>query len=88
MDEQTRQLIGEELVPMEAKPGQVMRYDNQYVRNQHQWAHNGKRRETVLSSPLRSLCLCGQFNNRKGAKDARKLRTICSRGWYSFAIML
>ena len=33
MDEQPRQLIGEELIPIEAKPGQVMRYDNQYVRN-------------------------------------------------------
>jgi len=33
MDEQPRQLIGEELVPIEAKPGQVERYDNQYVRN-------------------------------------------------------
>src|SRR5215469_18075725 len=32
-DEQPRQLIGEELVPIEAKPGQVLRYDNQYVRN-------------------------------------------------------
>ena len=33
MDEQPRQLIGEELIPIEAKPGQVTRYDNQYVRN-------------------------------------------------------
>jgi len=33
MDEQPRQLIGEELVPIPAKPGQVLRYDNQYVRN-------------------------------------------------------
>ena len=33
MDEQPRQLIGEELVPIEAKPGQVERYDNQYKRN-------------------------------------------------------
>ena len=33
MDEQPRQLIGEELIPREAKPGQVQRYDHQYVRN-------------------------------------------------------
>jgi hypothetical protein len=33
MDEQPRQLIGEELVPIPAKPGQVMRYDSQYKRN-------------------------------------------------------
>jgi hypothetical protein len=33
MDEQPRQLIGEELVPIPVKPGQVQRYDNQYVRN-------------------------------------------------------
>jgi hypothetical protein len=33
MDEQPRQRIGEELVPIPAKPGQVQRYDNQYVRN-------------------------------------------------------
>jgi transposase len=33
MDEQPRQLIGEELISMEAKPGQVQRYDHQYVRN-------------------------------------------------------
>jgi transposase len=33
LDEQPRQLIGEELVPIEAEPGQVQRYDNQYVRN-------------------------------------------------------
>jgi hypothetical protein len=33
MDEQSRQLIGEELIPIPAKPGQVERYDNQYVRN-------------------------------------------------------
>ena len=33
MDEQPCQLIGEELIPIEAKPGQVLRYDNQYVRN-------------------------------------------------------
>lgn len=32
MDEQPRQLIGEELVPVPPKPGQVRRYDNQYVR--------------------------------------------------------
>jgi transposase len=32
MDEQPCQLIGEELVPIEAEPGQVLRYDNQYVR--------------------------------------------------------
>lgn len=33
MDEQPRQLIGEELIPIPAKPGPVARYDNQYVRN-------------------------------------------------------
>jgi hypothetical protein len=33
MDEQPRQLIGEELVPIEATPGHVLRYDNQYKRN-------------------------------------------------------
>jgi len=33
MEEQPRQLIGEELVPIKAKPGQVERYDNQYKRN-------------------------------------------------------
>ena len=33
MDEQPRQLIGEELIPIESKPGQVERYDNQYRRN-------------------------------------------------------
>jgi transposase len=33
MDEQPRQLIGEEFVPIPAKSGQVLRYDNQYVRN-------------------------------------------------------
>ena len=33
MDEQPCQLIGEELVPIEMKPGQVLRDDNQYVRN-------------------------------------------------------
>jgi len=33
MDEQPRQLIGEELIPIPASPGQVQRYDNQYVRN-------------------------------------------------------
>jgi hypothetical protein len=33
MDEQPRQLIGEELAPIPAKPGQVERYDNQYKRN-------------------------------------------------------
>jgi transposase len=32
MDEEPRQLIGEELVPIEAKPGRVLRYDNQYER--------------------------------------------------------
>jgi hypothetical protein len=33
MDEQSRQLIGEERIPIPAKPGQVHLYDNQYVRN-------------------------------------------------------
>jgi hypothetical protein len=33
MDEQPRQLIGEELIPIPMNPGQVLRYDNQYVRN-------------------------------------------------------
>jgi hypothetical protein len=33
MDEQPRQLIGEERIPIPAKPGQVLRYDSQYVRN-------------------------------------------------------
>ena len=33
MDEQPDQLIGEELVPIPPKPGQVERYDYQYVRN-------------------------------------------------------
>jgi transposase len=33
MDEQPNQLIGEERIPIPAKPGQVLRYDNQYVRN-------------------------------------------------------
>jgi transposase len=33
MDEQPNQLIGEELIPIPMKPGQVQRYDNQYVRN-------------------------------------------------------
>ena len=33
MDEQPRQLIGEERISIPAKPGQVLRYDNQYVRN-------------------------------------------------------
>jgi len=33
MDEQSRQLIGEERIPIPAKPGQVQRYDPQYVRN-------------------------------------------------------
>jgi len=33
MDEQPRQLIGEERVPLPAKPGQVERYDSQYKRN-------------------------------------------------------
>ena len=33
MDEQPRQLIGEERVPIASKPGQVMRYDSQYKRN-------------------------------------------------------
>ena len=32
MDEQPRQLIGEERIPIRAKPGQVERYDSQYVR--------------------------------------------------------
>jgi hypothetical protein len=33
MDEQPVQLIGEELIPIPAEPGQVERYDYQYVRN-------------------------------------------------------
>jgi hypothetical protein len=33
MDEQSRQLIGEERIPIPATPGQVQRYDPQYVRN-------------------------------------------------------
>jgi len=33
MDEQSRQLIGEERLPIPATPGQVQRYDPQYVRN-------------------------------------------------------
>ena len=33
MDEQSRQLIGEARIPIAAKPGQVQRYDPQYVRN-------------------------------------------------------
>jgi transposase len=33
MDEQPRQLIGEERIPIAAKPGRVQLYDNQYVRN-------------------------------------------------------
>jgi hypothetical protein len=33
MDEQSRQLIGEERIPIPTKPGQVQRYDPQYVRN-------------------------------------------------------
>jgi len=32
-DEQPRQLIGEKLVPIPAEPGQVERYDSQYIRN-------------------------------------------------------
>ena len=33
MDEQSRQLIGEERIPIPMKPGQVQLYDTQYVRN-------------------------------------------------------
>jgi hypothetical protein len=33
MDEQPCQLIGEERIPLPCSPGQVLRYDNQYVRN-------------------------------------------------------
>ena len=33
MDEQPDQLIGEKLIPIPATPGQVERYDYQYVRN-------------------------------------------------------
>jgi hypothetical protein len=33
MDEQPRQLIGEERVPIPMKSGRVQLYDNQYVRN-------------------------------------------------------
>jgi len=33
MDEQPRQLIGEERIPIPMKPGQVQRYDSEYVRN-------------------------------------------------------
>jgi len=33
MDEQPQQLIGEERVPLPPRPGQVLRYDHQYVRN-------------------------------------------------------
>ena len=33
MDEQQRQLIGEELTPIPVSPGQPLRYDSHYVRN-------------------------------------------------------
>jgi len=41
-DEQPRQLIGEKLIPIPAEPGQVERYDSQYIRTIYSQWHGGQ----------------------------------------------